>query len=145
MLNQLSAWWFERTADIVANHVVAVPDPNVLRRPRRRDRCPVEVVVRGYITGVTDTSLWRQYADGARTIYGYRLPRRAGARTRRCPSRIVTPDHEGRARRPRRAADVRRGRRRAGSLDADLWERVIGRPRSELFARGAERRRARPG
>ena len=35
VLNQLSAWWFERTADIVANHVVAVPDPNVLDRPRR--------------------------------------------------------------------------------------------------------------
>ena len=30
VLNQLSAWWFDRTADVVANHVVAVPDPNVL-------------------------------------------------------------------------------------------------------------------
>ena len=33
VLNQLAAWWFERTADVVANHVVAVPDPNVLDRP----------------------------------------------------------------------------------------------------------------
>ena len=29
VLNQLSAWWFEQTRDIVANHVAAVPDPNV--------------------------------------------------------------------------------------------------------------------
>ena len=39
VLNQLAAWWFARTASIVANHVVAVPDPNVLDRPRARRRC----------------------------------------------------------------------------------------------------------
>ena len=70
VLNQLSAWWFQRTADVVANHVLDVPDPNVLVA-RAAQPLPVEVIVRGYITGVTSTSLWRQYADGARTIYGY--------------------------------------------------------------------------
>ena len=30
VLNQLAAWWFERTADLVPNHVLAVPDPNAL-------------------------------------------------------------------------------------------------------------------
>src|ERR1700728_4354682 len=29
VLNQVSAWWFERTKDIVPNHVLAIPDPNV--------------------------------------------------------------------------------------------------------------------
>jgi phosphoribosylaminoimidazole-succinocarboxamide synthase len=73
VLNQLSAWWFEETADVVANHVVAVPDPNVLVA-RAASPLAVEVVVRGYITGVTSTSLWRQYDEGARTIYGYDFP-----------------------------------------------------------------------
>ena len=73
VLNQLAAWWFAETADIVPNHVVAVPDPNLLVA-RSATPLPVEVVVRGYITGVTSTSLWQQYADGARTIYGHPFP-----------------------------------------------------------------------
>ena len=54
VLNQLAAWWFDATADLVANHVVAVPDPNLLVA-RAATPLPVEVVVRGYITGVTGT------------------------------------------------------------------------------------------
>ena len=56
VLNQLSAWWFERNADVVANHVVGIPDPNALVA-RSAQPLPVEVIVRGYITGVTSTSL----------------------------------------------------------------------------------------
>ena len=72
VLNQLSAWWFERTADVVANHVVAVPDPNVLvaraaRRSRSRSSCAAT-------SPASPTSLWRQYAEGARTIYGHHFP-----------------------------------------------------------------------
>src|SRR5258707_3053208 len=55
VLNQLSAWWFAQTRDIVANHVIAVPDPNVTIA-RAAAPLPVEVVVRGYITGITKTS-----------------------------------------------------------------------------------------
>jgi phosphoribosylaminoimidazole-succinocarboxamide synthase len=73
VLNQLSAWWFEQTAGIVANHMVAVPDPNVTIA-RRAEPLPVEVVVRGYITGVTSTSLWRLYEQGERQPYGITLP-----------------------------------------------------------------------
>src|SRR3989344_2717698 len=29
VLNQISAWWFRQTKDIVPNHVLSVPDPNV--------------------------------------------------------------------------------------------------------------------
>lgn len=89
VLNQLAAWWFEHTADLVANHVVAVPDPNLLVA-REAAPLPVEVVVRGRITGVTSTSLWRQYAQGARTIYGYTFP--DGLRKNAAlPHPIVTP------------------------------------------------------
>lgn len=51
VLNQLSAWWFEQTRDLIPNHVLAVPDPNVMVAQRAQP-LPVEVVVRGYITGV---------------------------------------------------------------------------------------------
>lgn len=89
VLNQLAAWWFDRTSDVVANHVVAVPDPNVLIA-RAAATLPVEVVVRGYITGVTSTSLWKPYAAGARTIYGHHFPDGLRKNTR-LPDAIVTP------------------------------------------------------
>ena len=89
VLNQLAAWWFARTADIVPNHVMSVPDPNVLIA-RNANPLPVEVVVRGYITGVTSTSLWQQYADGARTIYGHRFPDDLRKNTA-LPRALVTP------------------------------------------------------
>ncbi len=73
VLNQLAAFWFERTADIMPNHILAVPDPNV-SLVRECETLPVEVIVRGYITGVTKTSLWTLYAAGERNIYGYPLP-----------------------------------------------------------------------
>jgi phosphoribosylaminoimidazole-succinocarboxamide synthase len=89
VLNQLSAWWFEQTGDVVANHLVAVPDPNVTIA-REATPLPVEVVVRGYITGVTKTSLWTLYAAGERRVYGARLP--DGLRKNdRLPTPLITP------------------------------------------------------
>ncbi|MFK7804185.1 MAG: phosphoribosylaminoimidazolesuccinocarboxamide synthase, partial [Anaerolineae bacterium] len=73
VLNQLAAWWFEQTADLVGNHVVSVPDPNVIIG-REAEMVPIEVVVRGYITGVTTTSLWYLYENGDRRPYGIELP-----------------------------------------------------------------------
>ncbi len=73
VLNQLSAWWFENTADIVRNHLIAVPDPNVTIAAEAQ-LLPVEIVVRGYITGVTKTSLWYLYEHGDRQPYGIPLP-----------------------------------------------------------------------
>jgi phosphoribosylaminoimidazole-succinocarboxamide synthase len=73
VLNQLSAWWFEQTADLVGNHVIAIPDPNVTLA-HEAEPLPVEVIVRGYITGVTKTSLWYLYEQGERRPYGISLP-----------------------------------------------------------------------
>ncbi|MFN8491859.1 MAG: phosphoribosylaminoimidazolesuccinocarboxamide synthase [Caldilineaceae bacterium] len=73
LLNQVSAWWFAQTRDIVANHWISAPDPNVTLA-RMAQPLPVEVVVRGYITGVTSTSLWTMYARGERQPYGISLP-----------------------------------------------------------------------
>jgi len=73
VLNEVSAYWFEATRDIVPNHVLAVPDPNVTVARKCR-MVPVEAVVRGYLTGVTDTAIWTRYAKGQRDFGGLRLP-----------------------------------------------------------------------
>lgn len=73
VLNQLSAWWFAQTADLAHNHVISVPDPNVTIA-HEAEALPVEIVVRGYITGVTKTSLWHLYEQGSRRPYGFALP-----------------------------------------------------------------------
>ncbi len=73
VLNQLAAFWFDRTKDLVPNHVISVPDPNVMV-VRECEQIPVEFVVRGYITGVTSTSAWTNYEKGERNICGNILP-----------------------------------------------------------------------
>jgi len=89
VLNEISAYWFERTKDIVPNHVIAVPDPNVTIG-RKCKTVPVEAVVRGYITGVTDTSLWTHYQKGQRDFGNFRLP--DGMRkNQKLPAPVFTP------------------------------------------------------
>jgi phosphoribosylaminoimidazole-succinocarboxamide synthase len=93
VLNQLAAWWFAHTADVIPNHVLSLPDPNALVA-REAQTFPVEVIVRGYITGVTGTALWRRYDLGEREIYGYRFPE--GLRKNQAlPQPIITPTTKG--------------------------------------------------
>ena len=73
VLNQLTNWWFEHTADILPNHVIDVPDPNVTIA-LTANPLPIAVVVRGFVSGITPTSLWAQYEAGQRTIYGVEFP-----------------------------------------------------------------------
>ncbi|NLF21891.1 MAG: phosphoribosylaminoimidazolesuccinocarboxamide synthase [Lentisphaerae bacterium] len=73
VLNQLAAFWFERTAGIAPNHVIGVPDPNLML-VAECEQLPLEFIVRGYITGVTKTSAWVNYDAGMRTICGNKLP-----------------------------------------------------------------------
>ncbi len=73
VLNQVSAWWFENTKDIVRNHVLAIPDPNVTIA-KKCVMLPIEAVVRGYLTGVTDTAAWTRYSAGERAFGGILLP-----------------------------------------------------------------------
>lgn len=73
VLTQLSAWWFNQTKDIIPNHLLSNPDPNVMV-VKNAQPLPVEVIVRGYITGVTKTSLWKLYEAGERNAYGISLP-----------------------------------------------------------------------
>ena len=134
VLNQLAAWWFANTTDIVPNHVLAVPDPNVLIA-RAATPLPVEVVVRGYITGVTSTSLWRQYADGARVIYGHHFPEGLRKNTA-LPNALVTPTtkaQDGAHDEPITVAAVVQ----QGLVHAAIWGQVVE-AALLLFRRGQE-------
>lgn len=73
VLNQLSAFSFQLTADIVGNHVIAVPDQNATVAKKTKP-LPIEAVVRGYITGVTGTSLWTHYSNEKRDFGNFTLP-----------------------------------------------------------------------
>ncbi len=73
VLTGLSKFWFQKTKDIIPNHLISVPDPNVMM-VKNCQLIPIEMVVRGYITGVTDTSIWGSYEKGERVIYGIRFP-----------------------------------------------------------------------
>jgi len=69
VLNRLAQFWFEKTKDVAPNHVLDMPDPNVTVA-RATKPYPVEVVVRGYLTG----SLWRDVQKGTHTAYGLEIP-----------------------------------------------------------------------
>jgi phosphoribosylaminoimidazole-succinocarboxamide synthase len=89
VLNQMAAFWFEATADLAPNHVINVPDPAVMVA-RECQLLPVEFVMRGYLTGVTDTSIWTHYKNGARSYCGHDLPE--GMRKNQpLPRALLTP------------------------------------------------------
>ena len=89
VLNQLAQFWFEKTGHIAPNHMLRVPDPNVMIA-RECDPLPVELVMRAYLTGVTGTSIWKAYEKGARTFCGHALPD-GMKKNQRLPESILTP------------------------------------------------------
>lgn len=121
VLNQLSAWWFNQTSDLIPNHLLSLPDPNAAV-VTEVEPLLVEVIVRGYISGVTSTALWYRYSLGERDIYGYRFPE--GLRkNQRLPEPIITPTTKGGAtghdERLTCAEVVEKG-----LLDARTWDQV---------------------
>ncbi len=89
VLTQTARFWFDHTADICPNHVLAYPDPNVVIG-RHVTILPVEIVVRGYLAGTTGTSVLTMYKNGQRAMYGHTLP--DGLRDNQVlPAPIITP------------------------------------------------------
>lgn len=135
VLNQISAWWFEQTKDVVGNHVLDIPDPNVTVG-REAEALKVEVVVRGYITGVTDTALWTLYNDGVPRPYGLDLP--PGLKKNdKLPEFVITPTTKGGPGEhdERLSSDEVVSR---GIVDAKRWAEVRE-AALEIFRRGTER------
>lgn len=95
VLNQLSKFWFEKTGDIVDNHMISLPDPNVLVAKNCKG-IPVEMIVRGYMTGVTDTSIWHSYEKGDREIYGIQFPDGI-KKNQKLHQPVITPTTHGEA------------------------------------------------
>ncbi|MCE9622842.1 MAG: phosphoribosylaminoimidazolesuccinocarboxamide synthase [Actinomycetia bacterium] len=134
VLNQLAAWWFDQTADVIANHMLSVPDPNALIGVEAQP-LPVEVIVRGYITGVTSTALWYRYSLGERDIYGYTFPEGLH-KNDRLPAAIITPTTKGGP----TGHDERLTCAEVvdtGLLPRDMWEEVQAAALA-LFARGQQ-------
>lgn len=89
LLTAISQWWFRQTEPIIANHIIGHPDPNAALCRKLRV-VPIEVIVRGYITGVTSTSLWQQYHSGRRDFGDFTLP--DGLRkNQQLPEPVLTP------------------------------------------------------
>jgi len=73
VLNMTSAWWFDKTKHIINNALISVPDPSVSVM-KKLEVIPIEFIVRGYMTGSTETSLWTHYQNGSRNYCGNELP-----------------------------------------------------------------------
>ena len=132
VLNKTAKYWFDQTADIVPNQVLDVPDPNVTVA-RELDMLPVEIVVRRYLTGSTDTSVWTNYNNGVRKFCGVDLPD-GMIKNQKFEEAIITPttkaeDHDESIS-PEEIVE-------RGLVDAKRWAEVE-KVALELFARGTE-------
>ncbi len=134
VLNQIAAWWFEKTKDLAPNHVLEVPDPNV-SVVRECKLLPVEFVFRGYLTGVTSTSIWTAYEKGERTYCGHQLPEGL-KKHEKLPASLLTPTTKA----PKGEHDELTSRAEIiarGTLSEDLFDRAEALTRT-LFAAGQE-------
>jgi phosphoribosylaminoimidazole-succinocarboxamide synthase len=132
VLNRTSLYWFEATKHILPNHVLASPHANAVVG-RKCKVLPIEFVVRGYMTGSTDTSVWTQYQSGSRNYCGNPLPE-GMKKNEPLPANIVTPttkekEHD----RPIAAEEIVA----EGWLTAAQWEFCSAKA-LELFAFGQQ-------
>jgi fusion protein PurCD len=126
-LNTLSAWWFERTRDVIGNHMVAVPDP-CLMLVKEAVPIRVEMVVRAYLAG----SMWRAYQRGERTFWGVTLPDGMSLHDRFAEP-LVTPTTKEASDRPISAESIVS----EGWATAEQYRRM-SRATLDLFRRGTE-------
>lgn len=132
VLNELAAFWFERTGEIAPNHLIEVPDPNV-SIVRECRPLPVEFIMRGYLTGSTSTSIYTAYAKGERSYCGHRLPEGL-SRHEALPTPLLTPTTKA----PRGEHDQLTSRDeilRSGALAESLYDEAA-RVTTALFAAG---------
>lgn len=130
VLNRTSLYWFDQTRGIVPNHVLSSPHANALIA-RKCEVLRIEFVVRGYMTGSTDTSIWTQYQKGIRNYCGHPLPE-GMKKNQPLPANIVTPTTKEHAHdRPITGEEIVA----EGWMTARQWETTSARA-LELFAFG---------
>ncbi|HVS58500.1 MAG TPA: phosphoribosylaminoimidazolesuccinocarboxamide synthase [Candidatus Saccharimonadales bacterium] len=119
LLTAISRWWFEQTASIIKNHIIGYPDPNVAWGNKYKV-VPIEMVVRGYITGVTNTSLWHNYSEGQRDFGDFVLPDGLH-KNQQLPEPVLTPttkfEKHDRPLTPKEAVAE-------GLVDQKVWEQM---------------------
>ena len=129
VLNKLALYWFSETGDIVENHIIEQVTPRSVA-VRKCEVLPVEVVVRGYLTG----SAWRDYSAG-RPVSGIELP--AGMKMDQAfDTPLITPStkaEQGLHDEPISADEIVA----QGLVEEDLWRQVETAARA-LFRRGSE-------
>jgi phosphoribosylaminoimidazole-succinocarboxamide synthase len=130
VLNRTSLYWFEQTRGIIGNHAIASPHANALIA-HKCTVLPIEFVVRGYMTGSTDTSIWTQYQNGVRSYCGHALPE-GMKKNEQLAKNIVTPTTKEKTHdRPVTAEEIVS----EGWLTAKQWELTSAKT-LELFAFG---------
>ena len=134
VLTQTARYWFDETRDICANHVIEYPDPNVLVS-KNLDMLPVEMVVRDYMTGSTNTSIWPMYEGGARQMYGVTFPDGL-VKNQKLPDTILTPTTKA-AQGEHDAPITPREIVEQGLLSQALWDQLADLSLA-VFARGRE-------
>jgi phosphoribosylaminoimidazole-succinocarboxamide synthase len=130
VLNRTSLSWFESTRHIIGNHVVGSPHANALIARKCRV-LPIEFVVRGYLTGSTETSIWTQYAKGMRSVGEYALPDGMKKNEKLSGNMITPTTKEKEHDRPITSAEIVA----EGWLTAGEWE-IASAKALELFAFG---------
>lgn len=123
VLNGLAAYWFEQTRNIVPNHMLSVPDPNAMECVECTP-LPVEMVVRAYLTGVSETSILTAYQRGARTFCGHALPEGLTPH-QRLPEPLLTPTTKG-AQGEHDANASREELLQSGAISAADFDRAAG-------------------
>lgn len=134
VLTQTARFWFDQTADICPNHVLEYPDPNVVVAKTLKIM-PIEVVVRDYMTGSTETSIWPMYERGERVLYGHQFPDGL-VKNDKLPETIITPTTKGDQGThdvPITAAEIVE----QGILTQEQWDDVVGKSLA-VFSRGRE-------
>lgn len=132
VLNQVSAFWFDVTKDIIGNQIIAVPDPNVTIAKKCKV-FPVEVVVRGYLTGSTDTSAWTAYKKGERLFCGNILPE-GMKKNEKFQEPIITPTTKSEEHDEKISAEEIVSK---GLVAKEKWE-IISQAALAIFKRGQE-------
>tara|TARA_B110000003_G_scaffold276441_1_gene322925 strand:- start:6329 stop:7321 length:993 start_codon:yes stop_codon:yes gene_type:complete len=132
VLNQTGAWWFEQTKDIIPNHVIDFPDPNVTIA-KKCTPFPIEFVVRGFVTGSSSTSLWTIYEEGNREYCGIQFPD-GMVKNQKLPKPVITPttkeEEHDRAISPAEIIAE-------GWMEKEHWE-YASKKAIDLFVRGQE-------